>query len=281
MSVTKGACMAITGELAKKYAALERYLESLGSAAVAFSAGVDSTLLLAVAHDVLEDAAVAFTAASPANPQRETDEAARFCAERGIHQVVFAVDELQLEGFEHNPADRCYRCKTHLFGEMAKLADEHGLACIVEGSNVDDLGDYRPGRQAIQELGVKSPLLDCGFTKQDIRDLSHELGLPTWEKPSFACLYSRFAYGDLLTPEKLRRVDDAEQFLMDQGFKTVRVRMVGDAARIELAPEDITTAATAPLRDEIASHLKALGFTYVSLDLQGYRTGSMNQTLGS
>ena len=153
---------------------------------------------------------------------------------------------------------------------------------MVEGSNVDDLGDYRPGRRALEELGIRSPLLEAGFTKADIRELSRQLNLPTWEKPSFACLYSRFAYGDLITTEKLHQVDAAEQALLDRGLRTVRVRIAGidgDLARIEVAPDDIARLVAQPLRDEVVRELKALGFAYVTLDLQGYRTGSMNETL--
>lgn len=263
----------------EKLDALRETLRALGSAAIAFSAGVDSTFLLAVAHDVLGDNAVAFTAASPANPRRETNAASEFCSQRGIRQVSFGVNELEIEGFAHNPANRCYLCKTHLFKTLARLAQDAGLAHVIEGSNVDDLGDYRPGRQALLELGIESPLQVCGFTKQDIRDLSREMGLPTWDKPSFACLYSRFAYGDELTKKKLEMVDAAEQLLLDLGFETVRVRMAGDAARIEVYPDEIARAAQDPVRTEIVGGLKALGFSYVALDLQGYRTGSMNETL--
>lgn len=274
-----GNTMNIPSDLMDRHESLRSWFEKRDGVAVAFSAGVDSTYLLKVAHDVLGDRAVAYTALSVANPTRESDAAAAFCAQHGIRQVTFAVDELSLEGFDHNPVDRCYRCKGLLFDQIVRLASEDGFDILVEGSNVDDLGDYRPGRRALEERGVASPLMECGFTKQDIRAISRALDLPTWDKPSFACLFSRFAYGDLLTVEKLRMVDAAEQFLLDKGFKTVRVRVAEGAARIEVAPDDIARLAESPLREEISQTLKGLGFTYVSLDLQGYRTGSMNETL--
>lgn len=269
-------------DIREKYAELKSQIAKMGKAAVAFSAGVDSTLLLAAAHEALGDDVVAFTAISPANPRREVDEAVRFCEQRGIRHIAFEVDELQIPGFEQNPPERCYICKRHLFGEMKRRAGELGIGHLLEGSNATDQDDYRPGARALGELGVESPLLACGLTKDDIRALLRHLGLPAAEKPSFACLYTRFAYGDTITPQKLQRVGSAEQWLHDQGFATVRVRLadaVGDTARIELSPDDIARAAAPGMRERLVEALKRAGFSYVALDLQGYRTGSMNETL--
>ena len=262
-----------------KYTVLKDYIASLGSVAVAFSGGVDSTLLLRVAHDVLGDRAIAVTISSSLFPKRELNEAEAFCRENGITHIVLHIDELAIDGFRDNPPDRCYLCKRELFTRLLAVAREHGLAHVVEGSNMDDLGDYRPGLRAIDELGIKSPLRHAGLTKQEIRDLSRELGLPTWEKPSYACLASRFVYGETITPEKLIMVERAEGLLLELGFRQMRVRIHGNLARIEVMPDDFGKAAA--LREKIYSELKGFGFTYITLDLAGYRTGSMNAPLRS
>lgn len=269
----------IRPELAEKYEKLQDILRSLGSVAVAFSSGVDSTFLVKVAHDVLGEKAVAFTAASDFVPQRDVEEAAAFTKKEGIefHRVLFPI--LTVPHVKENPSDRCYYCKHALFSHMKELAQQYGLSCVVDGSNLDDDGDYRPGRRALRELGIVSPLHEAGLHKQDIRDLSHMLGLSTWDKPSFACLASRFPYGMELTPEGLKRVNQAEEFLMARGFRQLRVRSYGDMARIELLPEDIPRMLSRDLREETAAFFKSIGFLYTSLDLRGYRTGSMNEEL--
>ena len=262
-----------------KYDALRGRLQELGSLAVAFSGGVDSTFLLQVAHDVLGDRALAVTAAPPFVPVREQKEASDFCREAGIRQIVIPAKALDLDGIRHNPPDRCYHCKRLIFGRIIEAAKEAGIPCVAEGSNTDDTGDYRPGMRAIRELGVLSPLLDAGLSKADIRLLSKELALPTWDKPSFACLASRFVYGEAITDERLAMVDRAEQLLLDLGFRQFRVRIHGDLARIEILPDDFDRIMLPTVRGQITAALKEYGFSYVTLDLSGYRTGSMNEVL--
>ena len=262
-----------------KYDALRGRLQDLGSLAVAFSGGVDSTFLLQVAHDVLGDRALAVTAAPPFVPVREQKEASDFCRKAGIRQIVIPAEALDLDGIRHNPPDRCYHCKRMIFGRIIDAAKEAGIPYVAEGSNTDDTGDYRPGMRAIRELGVLSPLLDAGLSKADIRTLSKELALPTWDKPSFACLASRFVYGEAITDERLSMVDRAEQLLLDLGFRQFRVRIHGDLARIEILPEDFDRIMTPEVRGQITTALKEYGFSYVTLDLSGYRTGSMNEVL--
>jgi uncharacterized protein len=258
---------------------LRAQLREIGSAAVAFSSGVDSTFLLRVAHEELGENVVAVTARSHSFPKRELDEAAAFCAREGVRHEIIDSEELDIPGFAENPPDRCYHCKKALFGKLIAFAQANGLAAVLEGSNMDDDGDYRPGRRAIMELGVASPLHNAGLTKAEIRVLSKRMGLPTADKPSFACLASRFPYGERITAAGLERVERAEQWLMDAGLglAQLRVRSHGDMARIEVPPADIPRLAARA--EEIAAALKGFGFAYVALDLQGYRTGSMNEVL--
>ena len=262
-----------------KFTSLQEYIASLGSVAVAFSGGVDSTLLLKVAHDVLGDKAIAVTVSSLLFPHRELEASKSFCESEGITHLILEIDELGIDGFRHNPKNRCYLCKKGLFTEIQEVARKNNISCVAEGSNLDDMSDYRPGLKAIDELGVKSPLRHCGFTKQDVRELSRELGLPTWEKPSFACLASRFVYGEEITPEKLQMVARAEELLLSMGFRQMRVRIHGSMARIEVLPEDFGKILNGDVRTKIYDALKGYGFSYVTLDMKGYRTGSMNETI--
>ena len=264
-------------DIRNKEAALTERIKAAGKMAVAFSGGVDSTYLAYKAHEVLGDDAIAVTIRSQVLIEEDFRWTVDFCRDNGIKQVVVDCDVFDSEQFENNPPDRCYYCKKMDFNAIQKAAEEYGITIVADGSNVDDTGDYRPGMRAMAELGIVSPLKEAGLTKNDIRQLSKEAGLPTWDKPAAACLASRFAYGEKITTEGLIRVANAEKFIKDLGFRGIRVRVHGNLARIEVAPEDkgrfLLNA------DEVTSKLMELGFSYVTMDLKGYRTGSMNEVL--
>lgn len=266
-------------DLKNKLKILEDRIRQTGSLAVACSGGVDSAFLLAVAHQVLKDKTLSITAKSLIHPEREFKEATQFTDERGIRHVVVQSDELDCEAFTDNPPNRCYVCKYELFSKIKDVAQKYGMRFVAEGSNIDDLGDYRPGMQAVKELGIISPLMDAGLGKDDIRRLSKQMGLPTWDKPAFACLASRFPYGVKITKEKLAMVDKAEQYLLSLGFKQVRVRHHGDTARIEVADGERSKFFNLDLMENVHRQFLKIGFAYSALDLKGYRTGSMNEVI--
>ncbi len=265
-------------ELGEKRRRLYEILGEMGGVVVGFSGGVDSSYLFAAAVEVLGDRALGVTACSETFPERERREAEALARRLGGRHRLVVSEELDVPGFAENPRNRCYFCKRELFARLWEVAREEGLPHVADGSNVDDRGDYRPGRQAARELGVRSPLDEAGLTKNDIRALSREMGLPTWDKPAFACLSSRFPYGTPITREKVSQVGRAEDALWRLGLRVLRVRHHGDVARIELGPDEFDRVVNG-LRDEVVRAVKAAGYTYVALDLQGYRTGAMNEVL--
>ena len=267
----------MSNTLIKKLESLKNILKSLESVIIAYSGGVDSTFLSKVAFDVLGEKAFAVTAKSETYPLSEFQEAIKYAQEIGIKHEVIVSEELDIPEFSHNPVNRCYYCKKELFLKLKEFALERGFKRVVDGSNLDDVDDYRPGMQALAELDIRSPLKEAGLTKADIRELSKGLGLPTWDKPSFACLSSRFPYGNEITREKLKAVGEGEIFLRSLGFRQLRVRHHDKIARIEVNEEDIKLLLNN--RKEIVKKFKELGYTYITLDLQGYRTGSMNEVL--